>query len=558
MRNHLSLISGAFSILTVSLGLYTAVSLSQNSGSGKARASQTARKDYRLPDGIGANKNTGALILTGVAANTDSVKVRYSPVAGAADYRIYDSNDPRIVKYAGIWHLIAPAGYHFKTDGKGHSLVPEQAVPNAAGVTTPTEVNVPATEIEMNGLTPGKTYTLVIEAVDAIGPASQGCLYNNKNVASFTRLCDLSLLGSNMGCTGDGKMTTNGQGAKDNRPKKIASATARVTPTGRMALPSSRVASQILFDTFDHGVIKPIGKAEIRTGIERFTLRTPAANWEIRTENADTLHSEIFVMNKHFMDVLFDGGTPGSNIPMHVGLGVLSLSPTQTADFSGGRILHITEEVDAHLGSRRWIDFRLAPAHDPYLFFETNGRINHTNTDLMVQVFGSNVTVDEHLGDRNHGDAHSPPVGISVVGAAGQATFADSVRPRLTMTGSLSAYGGMKPGVQQGRGLDDRSRFDLFVSQTHFAFYEDGIKVSEHDLPKPLPFAAAKVYFSHYHYHSGLEIQELGLYAPWESFWLTTFPFSDERHWDNMGFEVLPAAADWAGLSGAVQPAAFR
>ena len=71
-------------------------------------------------------------------------------------------------------------------------------------------------------------------------------------------------------------------------------------------------------------------------------------------------------------------------------------------------------------------------------------------------------------------------------------------------------------------------------------YTEDGIKITEHDLPQPLPFDVAKVYFSHYHYHSALEVQELALYAPWEAYWRNTFPYSDERHWDNMGFEVFP------------------
>ena len=36
------------------------------------------------------------------------------------------------------------------------------------------------------------------------------------------------------------------------------------------------------------------------------------------------------------------------------------------------------------------------------------------------------------------------------------------------------------------------------------------------------------------------------------------FPFSDERHWDNMGFEVLPASeapsGSFAGFAALVQP----
>jgi hypothetical protein len=424
---------------------------------------------------------------------------------------------------------------------------------------------VPATEIEMNGLTPGKPYTLVVEAVDALGPASQGCLYDSKNMASFTRLCNLSLLGSNMGCTGDEKMTTNGQGPKDNNPRKIVSAIACVTPTGRAALPGSKAASQVLFDTFDRGFITQVGRPDIREGIERFTMKTPAAMWEIRTEKADTRNSQVFLMNKHFMDVLFDGGTPGSNNPLHQGHAVISLSPTKTADFSGGKIIHVTQEVDAQLASRRWIDFRLTPADDPYLSFETNHRINQTDTDLMIQIFGPNITVDEHTGPKNANDPASLPIGTRLVGAEGQGTYNDCRRPGRTAQGTVvlnaawqNAAHQVRVGYQQGRGLDDRSRFDVFVSKTHIAVYEDGVKICEHDLATPLSFDVAKVYFSHYHYHSALEVEELRRYAPYESFWLTTFPHSDERHWDNMGFEVLPATTRWSTLADTVQPPAFK
>lgn len=328
------------------------------------------------------------LIITGVATNTDSVKVRFAPVPGAADYRIYNINDPTSVKYAGIWYLSAPYQYHFVTDSLGNPLIPDRTALNTATVTGPSVIGVPATEIELNGLTRGTRYTLVVEAVDALGPVPQGSLYDNSNAALFTKLCAMCQLGANMGCTGDGKMTTNGQGAKDNNPKMIASGTVSVMPTGLPSLPSISAASQVLFDTFDSGTITSVALLGALDGAQRFTLQTPSVNWEIRTETVDVLNSKMFVMGKHFMDILFDGGTPGTNNPLHQGHGVISLSPMQTADFSGEKILHITQEVDAHLGQRRWVDFRLTPANDPYFFFETAGRINNTDTDLMVQIFG--------------------------------------------------------------------------------------------------------------------------------------------------------------------------
>jgi hypothetical protein len=40
-------------------------------------------------------------------------------------------------------------------------------------------------------------------------------------------------------------------------------------------------------------------------------------------------------------------------------------------------------------------------------------------------------------------------------------------------------------------------------------------------------------------YHTGLEVFEQKTYQPDNSYWINFRPFADERHWDNMGFEVL-------------------
>src|SRR5579871_2765008 len=125
-----------------------------------------------------AHAQSKTLTITGVAADTDSVKVRFQPVPGAADYRIYDVNNPTSVKYAGLLHVFAPWGYHFKTDSNGHPLIPDQLVQNTSTVTTPSEMDEPALEIELNGLTIGTHYTLMIEAVDALGPVPGCSMYD--------------------------------------------------------------------------------------------------------------------------------------------------------------------------------------------------------------------------------------------------------------------------------------------------------------------------------------------------------------------------------------------
>ena len=61
-------------------------------------------------------------------------------------------------------------------------------------------------------------------------------------------------------------------------------------------------------------------------------------------------------MGSHFMDTLYDGGTPGTSIPMHTNNASLVMMPTAPVDISGGKVLHVTFEVDAHNDGRRWFD----------------------------------------------------------------------------------------------------------------------------------------------------------------------------------------------------------
>ncbi len=49
------------------------------------------------------------------------------------------------------------------------------------------------------------------------------------------------------------------------------------------------------------------------------------------------------------------------------------------------------------------------------------------------------------------------------------------------------------------------------------------------------------MYFAHYVYHSTNDRQDLIRYSPENSYWINHRPFADERHWDNMGFQVLNA-----------------
>ena len=452
----------------------------------------------------------GTVTITNVIADTDSVKVQYSPVAGAADYRIFNVTDPTFVKYAGIVHLY----------DKNGNYVGDQ----------------PNTEIDWNGITPGQSVTLEVQAVNAVGPTAEDTAANAVNGWLYPDSADpMGILGSNQGMTLDGNESINGQGPVTNNPQVVAqSAPFAVTPSGLQALPSSSQSSQVVFDNFAAATITPVGPPNPTQGTAQLLMQSDV-NWDIFEEYADVIHTQAFVMNRHFMDVLFDGGTPGTNNPLHVGHGAFAMSPQQTVSFSGGQILHVTMEVDAHISedARRWVAFNIGPASSPFTNFdEATGPVSSTNQGFFVQIHP-----DSYVTDLYGQDSHGNPTDTALTGAAGQALI---WAPRGAPYGLLP----------NGRGLDDRSRFDLFISQTHFQLYENGVKVLDTAIPNGgLPFSTAKVYFTHYMYHSALGEQELQQYDPYETFWTNYVPYSDERHWDNMGFEVLPSATAWNNTS---------
>jgi hypothetical protein len=87
--------------------------------------------------------------------------------------------------------------------------------------------------------------------------------------------------------------------------------------------------------------------------------------------------------------------------------------------------------------------------------------------------------------------------------------------------------------------LDRRVRFDMYVSKTKLIIIEDGYLISESPLPSTLDYSKISVAFSHLIYHTENELGENMLWNPTNRYWINHRPFADERHWDNMGFEVL-------------------
>jgi len=485
-----------------------------------------------------------AVAVTGVAVDNSTAKIDYRPVAGAKDYRVLDVSNPVLVKYAGLMRYLSDP-YGNKRFAKGPDGVmpvwPLQAG-NVSCCVGPEQLNIPANEIEWNNLEDGRPHTLVVQAVDALGPVPGDNLYRADN----TPVSANGMAGSDMGLTTDGLVSINGQGPHTDAPRVIAQSAPFVVQANSAVapVPSRPDAQQTFLDTFDDGEaasFKRAGPVDPRAGSMTYTLNAGSRKaWHIQYLNADITHSAPFIMEGHFMDNLFDGSTPGVNDPLHVAHGVMAMSPDQTADFSGGKMLHATMEVDAHVDPRRWIAFNLAPAGDPLVDWYGNGAINKSDHAFFAEVEPG--TIKTTLFDGPNSPSDPSPHRQSLTGAAGQA--AQEI---------CRCYAPGNPWHSNGHGLDNRSRLDLFVTTTHFAYFEDGGLVAQGDIPGGLGFDAAKVYFAHYLYHSDLDHQELQS-SPWETYWLNQMPYSDERHWDNMGFEVLPPAAvpsgsDWSALA---------
>jgi hypothetical protein len=354
------------------------------------------------------------------------------------------------------------------------------------------------------------------------------------------------------------------------------------------AIPSTGSATQTFFDTFDQNQAGSVVQTSRndnfndiggQIGKMEYTINagTPKA-WEIKYRGANNRDSMPFISSDHFMDMLFDGATPGTSASTHTIYGTMAMTPVQTIDISGGRIAHLTMEFDGHQSLRRWMDFNLAPASDPLIgWVPGTFPVNNTGRAIFMEIY------DGMRGcflSAYHGTVSATNKNVVGGQVPGWSCGGDKMYIPKNFT-------------QNGLGLDNKSRYDFFISQTHAAFFQDGVLIAQADIPSNM-FSWAneplKAYFTHYLYHSTNDIDELmhfgvnGSYLcyPMNSYWFnhptqgtsagatpcnTAYPpgygfrNSDERHWDNMGFEVLPAsiapANNFASLASLVQLPAY-
>ena len=221
------------------------------------------------------------------------------------------------------------------------------------------------------------------------------------------------------------------------------------------------------------------------------------------------------------------------------------MMPKATADISGGKVLHVTFEVDAHFDARRWCDVFVTPADDPLTSstptkLEAGQTLSPSGNDFVWQ-----VTDGFHLA--NVWNAGQGTAGTDVTGWK---DYADQQGTGRNLDDQYAFNGTVQD-------LDKRHKFDLYLSQNHYRTVEDGIVVRDIDLTQVPVYASGgtttansltwwngrvQVYFVHELYHTGNDRPELISYhGPVDSYWYNNRPWSDERHWGNMGFEVLPS-----------------
>ncbi len=431
------------------------------------------------------NAAPGVVQITGLKPNDDGVLVSFAAVPGAVDYRAYSMAKPNVVKYSG------------------------------GGLS-----------IEMNGLNQAGA-TLVVEAVDKLGP--------------FQTMDGMAGPGAMV--MGSTHSAINGQGDPSDVPNVLAAS----VPFPVVLQPTVLAGSQVFFDNFrDENPLtlqpspditgNPDGSYD-SYGQPNNYWEQANDKWRIRNYVGDTDYTKVFFMGNHFMDTLYDGGTARKGGPMHNNNSSLVMMPRATADISGGGVLHVTFEVDAHFDSRRWCDLVVAPAGDTLLNPGAKGG-GHPTFSGTDTAFRWRIEYQNSIPEMVNLSATAPYVTVenALVPINGQAW--DVARS----SARVDPYQGTPQANGTLRDLDKRHRFDLYLSQTHFRIMEQGTVAWEGDIPAALamPVGPYQVYFVHQLYHTGNDRPEQVDWNPENTYWYNDRPYSDERHWDNMGQSVLP------------------
>jgi hypothetical protein len=369
----------------------------------------------------------------------------------------------------------------------------------------------------------------VVEAVDALGPVSDANTYDH--VQWQPTVPGTMMYGMNKGPTADGRVTLNGQGDRLSNPQVLARSAPFVVQAdpSRRALPSGPDADSVFYDTFDNHE----GMSLHQTGASPPELDPPGGatktyvlndgdpqkGWTLHYQSASAMWAVPFIASDHFMDVNANQFTGSS-------WSTLAMQPQRVWDLAGDSILHATFEADSHMdmSGRRWLGMDFAPAATPFTSWVTGNLsvapLNTSQQGLFVEIYSTVVRYRYFTGPS---DQPGLPVEVNL--------------------GNCHSDRGQHYHYN-GRGWDNRSRFDVFLTTTHVLVVEDGVLISHCALPVALPWLQTTAYFSHYMYHADAVPQEEPFWGPWNRYVIDRFPVTEERHWDNMGIERLPATAE--------------
>lgn len=416
--------------------------------------------------------------ITQIEVNDDSAKISWEPVPTAKDYRVINLSSPFRPKYAG----------------------------------GPTN-----TTVEMNGLDPVKASRLVVEAVDAVGPY--------QDIDPYAQIDDSM------------EIVLNGHGDPKNQPKAIG--TSNVLDV--ICHPRTLTGEQTFFDRFQSN--KPlVEKTAKDLDRELATLHTFSSEvcyqaysndkWDILLFDHQPEKTRLFFKDEQFRDILYDYHRTVRAKTVMV--------PKQTLTVPVGKVLHVTMEVDAYLSLNRSLGILVLPASDKITYPPAGGPHTQAGNIFDWQIASY---------------AHDVQIFTERVARGANKSPDSKYNPaRWTQQANSGLMGGGLNGGEED--LNRRHRFDLYLSANRYVIEEEGKVVNDVPLSRmnsvqpgnvyhdALPWfntKPIKVAFYHYLHHSTADEIYLkrGEIAPRPAYWLDHRPDSDERHWDNMGFEVL-------------------
>lgn len=516
-----------------------------------------------------------AIPITRTVSRDDSVFVFFNKIAGAKDYICF--------KYvAGVAPEISMKN--------GKAAGEYRGTPNGYVATAPESTELC---IQMNDIDPINPTMLCVAALDKLarfqtqdgmmtmdsmsmagmvvgGPAAPNAL--NNFIAQM-----------NGPLAVDG-FVKNGQGDPSNVPNIIAlSAPFSVSCTPFALTGTNGHGGAAFLDRFRAGVNEPILQVPIDASIAQYATDNAAIltnnpkvqafqtpNWNFVNYTLDNAMTKLFFM-PHFMSVVYDGGGPGApfnrgqvnadNYGLHIANGSMTMQPRAAdgtnwfGDISGGKVLHVTMEVDAHVNTRRFLlitlkgkDQQLFNAAPTKMHDDDLRQQNRATTDANYFAWVIGGGANELILFKNNGSTTGRPYDHLTPVAP-----LDS-NDGLALTRNL-VYGAEPRTNGTARELDKMHRFHLYISVNHMRVVEEtpeGLFSIVYDRPfengVTLPWTQIEPVFIHEVYHTGIDALDGEMYGspalaggPENMHWINNRPYADERHWDNMGAEVLNA-----------------